>query len=173
MAGWELVECPGCHARVPAEGVPVQREYLGAADGCWLRYTELLGREYSSPLYASVHELTVDTYMVQHPGVPERRAAQSVAVHLVGLCLWLEQGRRAPELPYLRKRLVESRPVFPWLEPPAERGALTVLDVLAAGGPEEHRSRVDRWARAAWQAWSPHHAQVRTWADEVSPRQDL
>jgi hypothetical protein len=165
-----FVVCPGCGAQVSAEGPPVEREYLGAAEGCWRRYTELLAREYSNALYASVHELTVDTYMVQHPGEPERRSAQSVAVHLVGLCLWLERRRRAPELPYLRKRFVESRPSFPWLTPPPQRGEMTVLDVLEATTPDVHRSLVDRWARGAWQAWSPHHARVRACADEVSPR---
>ena len=30
--------------------------------------------------------------MVQHPGVPERRAIQSVGVHLVGLCIVLNHS---------------------------------------------------------------------------------
>ena len=36
-----------------------------------------------------IHRLSVDTYAVQHPGVPERRSIQSVAVHLMCLCLVL------------------------------------------------------------------------------------
>jgi hypothetical protein len=39
-----------------------------------------------------VHPLTVDTYAVQHPGVPERRTSQSLALHLITLCLVIERG---------------------------------------------------------------------------------
>jgi hypothetical protein len=163
------IRCHGCGAQVP--DLPETRtraEYVGSAPGCWQVYTELLAREYSDIRYAPAHQLTVDTYMVQHPGVPERRSAQSVAVHLVGLCLLLERGRTALELPGLRKRFVELHPQFPWLTPPACAGEITVVDILGATSPEEHRAMVDRWAGSTWQAWSGHHVQVRTWADEVS-----
>jgi hypothetical protein len=153
--------------------VPITEEtrghdYVGSAPGCWLLYSEVLAREYGDLRYTPAHQLTVDAYAVQHPGVPERRSAQSVAVHLVGLCLTLERGRGPLELPRLRRRLAAPKRVFPWLEPPASVGELTVRDIQAAESPEAHRALVDRWARSAWEAWSPHHAQVRTWADEVS-----
>jgi hypothetical protein len=163
------ITCHGCGAQVP--DLPETRaraEYVGSAAGCWQLYTELLAREYSDIRHAPAHQLTVDTYMIQHPGVPDRRSAQSVAVHLVGLCLMLERGRTALELPRLRKRFVELHPQFPWLAPPASPGELTVVDLLGATSPEEHRALVDRWARSTWQAWSVHHEQVRAWADEVS-----
>jgi hypothetical protein len=41
-------------------------------------YGEMLAREYGDPAYFRVHQLTVDTYAVQHPGPRERRAIQSV-----------------------------------------------------------------------------------------------
>jgi len=163
------IRCHGCGAVVP--DLPETRtraEYVGSAPGCWQLYTELLAQEYSDIRYASAHQITVDTYMVQHPGVPERRSAQSVAVHLVGLCLMLERGRTGLELPGLRKRFVELHPKFPWLTPPGSVGEFTVVDILSASSPEEHRALVDRWAGSTWQAWSAHHEQVRAWADEVS-----
>ena len=163
------ITCPGCGAQVP--DLPETRtraEYVGSAPGCWQLYTELLAREYSDIRYAPAHQLTVDTYMVQHPGAPQRRSAQSVAVHLVGLCLLLERGRTALELPRLRKGFVELHPQFPWLEPPPNVGQHTVLEILGATSADEHRSLVDRWAASTWQAWSVHHEQVRAWADEVS-----
>jgi hypothetical protein len=163
------VGCPGCGAQVlDLPETRTRADYVGSATGCWQLYTELLAREYSDIRYAAAHQLTVDAYMIQHPGVSERRSAQSVAVHLVGLCLMLERGRTALELPGLRKRFVELHPQFPWLAPPASVGELTVLDILGAASPEEHRALVDRWAGATWQAWSAHHQQVRAWADEVS-----
>jgi hypothetical protein len=163
------LSCPGCGAQVA--DLPETRRhaaYVGSAPGCWQLYTELLAREYGDIRYAAAHQLTVDTYMVQHPGLPKRRSVQSVAVHLVGLCLMLERARTAMELPGLRKRFVERHPQFPWLKPPGSVGELTVVDILGATSPEAHRALVDRWARSTWQAWSAHQQQVRAWADEVS-----
>ena len=162
------VTCPGCGALVPEVEDPDRHTYVGSAPGCWLAYSEVLAREYGDIRYTPAHQLTVDTYPVQHPGLPERRSAQSVAIHLVGLCLSLERDRRPLELPRLRQRLAAPKQIFAWLQPPASVGELTVVDIRAAETPEAHRALVDRWARSAWEAWSPHHVQVRAWADEVS-----
>ncbi len=162
------ITCPGCGATVPLAEETPGHVYVGSAPGCWLLYSEVLAREYGDLRYTPAHQLTVDAYAVQHPGLPERRSAQSVAVHLVGLCLTLERGRGPLELPRLRQRLAAPRRVFPWLEPPASVGELTVSDIHAAESPQAHRALVERWARSAWEAWSPHHLRVRTWADEVS-----
>ena len=87
------VACPGCGAEV--EDIPELRSghlYVGSSAGCWLAYTELMGRQLSDPAPAGSRMLAVDAYMAQHPGVPGRQASQSVWVHLVGLCLVLEHG---------------------------------------------------------------------------------
>lgn len=161
------VTCPGCGAPVPDVAEMREHPYIGSAPGCWLLYSEVLAREYGDLRYTPAHQLTVDAYAVQHPGVPERRTAQSVAIHLVGLYLSLERGRGPMELPRLRQRLAAPKRVFPWLAPPDSLGEVTVVDVHGATTPEAHRATVDLWARSAWEAWSPHHAQVRAWADEL------
>ena len=46
--------------------------YIGASAECWALYGELLAREFQSPAYFRVHQLTVDSYAEQHPGSPER-----------------------------------------------------------------------------------------------------
>ena len=161
------VICPGCGSTVPEVEEMRRRPYVGSAPGCFLLYSEVLSREYGDIRYTPAHQLTVDAYAVQHPGVPERRAAQSVAIHLVGLCLTLERDRAPLELPRLRQRLAAPKRVFPWLLPPPSLGDITVLDVHVAETPAAHRAAVGRWARSAWDAWVPHHPQVRAWADEL------
>jgi hypothetical protein len=163
----EEVVCGGCGATVPDVEETRRHTYSGSAPGCWLLYGEVLAREYGDFRFTPAHQLTVDAYAVQHPGVPERRSAQSVAIHLVGLCLSLERDRGPAELPLLRQRLAPPKRVFPWLAPPPSVGELTVVDVHDAETPEDHRAVVDRWARSAWDAWSPHHEKVRAWADEL------
>jgi hypothetical protein len=58
---------------------------------------------------------------------------------------------------------------FPFLEPPAGRGELTVGSVLGALTPEEHAKRVRAWGQCVWDAWKDHHAwapeQVQQWFD--------
>jgi hypothetical protein len=118
-------------------------------------------REYGELHNPAIHRLSVDTYAVQHPGVPERRAIQSVAVHLMGLCLVLERGWTPQGVTKRMGALVaQVQPV--WLEPPVPNGRLTVRYVLAAPA-SEHADRVRAWAADVWLAWAPHHAQVGAW----------
>lgn len=157
--------CPGCGLVLPVREGPTHA-YLGASPACWALHGDVLAREYSDPDYSRVHQLTVDTYAVQHPGVPERRSTQSVAVHLMTLCLVLEDGLDPREGPKLHKRFVE-RPLFHWLEPPQPNGTLTVADVREATTAAEHERKVNDWARDVWAAWEPHHVTVRSWVERA------
>jgi len=38
------------------------------------------------------HQLIVDAYAVQHPGGGDRRAVQSVGIHLMTLAMFIEDG---------------------------------------------------------------------------------
>jgi hypothetical protein len=154
--------CPGCGAIVPV--VPELRSdhlYVGAAAGCFVAYTELLGRELSDPRLTGAHMLFVDVYTAQHPGVPGRQSSQSVWVHLVGLCLVLEHGLDAVMSARAKARLASPDAVFDWLVPPSSLGPTTVLDVLATAGAEEHAGTVRSWAERVWEAWAPHHDAIR------------
>jgi hypothetical protein len=104
--------------------------------------------------------------MAQHSGEPSRRSIRSVAVHLIGLHLALEQGRGSSEATKAMQRAANRKRDFVWLDPPASLGEVTVLDVRQARNPAEHAGLVERWARSIWEAWSPHHETVRRWAHE-------
>jgi hypothetical protein len=119
--GREHSSCPGCGLRLPASDGPVH-PYIGASAACWELYGQLLARELADPVDSAVHQLTVDAYAAQHPGRPERRSIQSVGLHLMALCLLLEQGVAPVHLPKLRARMLARRPAFRWLEPPLPSG---------------------------------------------------
>jgi hypothetical protein len=131
--------------------------------GCRATYGEVLAREYSDAAYASNHRLSVDAYAVQHPGRPSPQSIQSVAVHLIRLCLLLECGLEMSRANDAMLKATESKKKFVWLEPPPSRGAITVADIHRAKNPQEHVMRVREWAKSAWRAWSPHHSQIRAW----------
>lgn len=163
----ETISCIGCGAAVPSAGGPAHA-YIGASPGCWARYGEVLTKEYSDYRFAPVHRLTVDTYAVQHPGKPERRAIQSVAVHLIGLHVTLERGFDNERTVRIIKNAADRSSAFFWLEPPASVGTMTILDVLRAGDDgAEHRRLVTEWARCTWAAWAQHHAQVHQWTSII------
>lgn len=109
--------------------------------------------------------LAVDAYAAQHHGVEGRRQAQSVWAHLVSICAILERGRSPGDGIRLKQELLRDDPVFPWLEPPADPGAVTVLDVAVASSAEA--AAVWHWAASVWAAWSAHRQAIRARADEL------
>ncbi len=155
--------CPGCGLVLPEHDGPTH-PYIGTSPACWALYGQLIAREFNAPAYFVIHQMTTDTYAVQHPGVPERRSIQSVAIHLMTLCLVLEQGADPRDGPKLHKRMVE-RPAFHWLEPPQPNGNMTIANVLPAEDLVAHQRLVTAWARGVWKAWTPHHATVRAWIE--------
>ena len=158
----KMEECPGCLAMFPAMDGPTHR-YMESSPGCWEAYGRVLAREYGDPTYFSVHRLSVDTYAVQHPGMPSDQSIRSVGIHLVRLCLFLERGL-APERANAAMRAAAARKdLYRWLDPPPSRGAITVADVVSARTADEHAAAVRAWASSAWDAWSVHHRVVRTW----------
>ena len=163
MTSSEMSRCQGCGLLLPTPVGPTHA-YIGASPACWALYGEVLAREYGDPDSFRLHQVTVDTYAVQHPGVPERRSIQSVAVHLITLCLVLEEGVDPAAGRALHKRLA-ARASFHWLAPPSPNGHITVADVLEARTPAEHECTVEAWARDVWAAWEPHHATVRRWIE--------
>ncbi len=149
--------CRGCGARVVAPEGATTHPYIGASSGCWLRWTELHGGG-----LVRLGRQANDAYAAQHPGVDGRRERQSVAVHLIALCHWLEHGITDPKLTELTQRIVADRSDWPWLTPPGSY-RLTIHDLPVPSGPEDTR----RWVEVVWEAWSAHHATVRRWADEA------
>lgn len=154
--------CFSCGGEFPDMEGPVHR-YMASSPGCWATYGEVLAREYGDPSYFSVHRLTVDAYAVQHPGSNDRQSIQSVALHLVRLCLFLEHGLRAEDANQAMLEADRRKGAFTWLEPPASLGGITAADVYKAASAETHQAAVRAWAECAWQAWSRHHDTIRSW----------
>jgi hypothetical protein len=90
-----------------------------------------------------------------------RRSIQSVGIHLVRLCLFLERGLTPEEANHAMLAAAKHKRQYIWLEPPQFLGALTVADVEAAEGVDEHVAMVRDWASQMWRVWSPHHATSR------------
>jgi Family of unknown function (DUF5946) len=140
-------------------------EYMESSPGCWAAYGRVLALQYEDQRLFDVHRLTVDAYAVQHPGAPGRQSIQSVGVHLVRLCLFLERGLSSSKANDAMLSAAKNKAQYHWLEPPASLGPRTVADVEAAAGIEAHEAAVRAWAAQMWAVWSRHHATIRAWAN--------
>jgi hypothetical protein len=160
-----LSECPGCGLVLPLHNGPTHA-YLGASPACWSLYGQLPSAFTLSAVSATVRRLALDTYALQHPGTPQMRSVQSVAIHAMGLLVLLERGAEERRIkPVLGRRPDHKAPSLFWLEPPRPNGTLTVQSALNADGPEDYVTAVEAWAADVWAAWQPHHDTVRAWLE--------
>lgn len=164
MNGDTATRCSGCGVRLPAVNAPVH-PYMTSSPACWLRYGNLLAAQYSNPKRMAFHQVVVDAYAAQHPDGDDPRAVQSLAIHLMTLCLFLEDGIDPSQGPRLHRRMID-RPVFHHLEAPPSRGRLTMLDVPLDDTPANARRAAYAWAEEVWTAWVTHRQTVRDWIDE-------
>lgn len=164
----ETISCIGCGASVPDVDYPAWRpkKYPEAtSSGCWKLYCEgILVREYGEWNYPPIHRLTVDAYAAQHPGRETPQTTQSVIIHLTSIDLVLHERFSSEAAAEKTGQLIEHhRDGFSWLEPPENRGAVTVVDVAGAHDLAEHTELVEEWAQSVWNAWEKHHPAIEQW----------
>lgn len=152
-----LSPCPGCGIiTAQLEGTP--HPYIGASQGCWNIYGQALNRLYTEFQSKDlVHRLVVDAYAVQHPGVPERRAIQSVNVHLISLWYIFEKGYDAPKATQKMSEALSQNLKFNWLQPPEPNGKITVQDLVRTIERHDFERTAQEWAADLWSHWSARH----------------
>lgn len=164
--GAGLEPCPGCGEPLsPIDGAI--HAYVGASSACWTRFAEINASLPSGG--TPLRRLVTDAYMVQHPGASERRAIQSVGLHLVALYLVLDRGLPPADLSATLRRVLARPPLWHWLAPPVPNGTLTIGDVGAAasGGNGAVAAVIDAYVSGAWAAWRAYHGVVAGWARDA------
>lgn len=162
-----IERCVGCGGKFEASNGPVHN-YMHSSPGCFAAFNELLAAEYSSISLKTVHRLTVDTWAVQHPGGNEdRRALQSVGLHLARLMLQLESPRPPAETNAVMLDFSSKKATLQKLTPPRSF-RVTVSDVAPFAGSPLHAEKVREWGAATWQDWSDHHRYIKSWVAEHS-----
>jgi hypothetical protein len=136
------------------------RAALGQPNCAALR-DALLARDFEQPVrYWKHHRLAVDAYCVQHS--PYVKSFKSLAAHLCGLCVALEQNNDSNKLTQLQHWL-STNPILSKPELPAFRGALTIADVSRIDDPVRYGQAVEAWARSAWEAYEKLQPAARQW----------
>lgn len=158
--------CPGCGLNMPERKSASYDGYYNTSPECWIVYTEVLEAEYSNAfLFGRIHQLTVDSYAMQHAG--GKHPDKSVVVHLCGLHLVLERGLQPTSVPSLLQKLATRTRDWPHFEPPAEKLSLTVCDIALTGNVEDHIKLVREWSSAVWEMWGQHHSAVSAFLNSV------
>ena len=136
--------CQCCGASV-AEGLK----------GCFELFAELGVRGYDDPTWDAPFFYGVDAHALQHPEVHGKK---NNAAHLLRLH-WIfahDAHAHAGTVPrWWQHYLAHS--AIPVLEPPPNRGRLTVVEVAAAPSPAEYATLLRTWAESVYQAWGTHH----------------
>jgi hypothetical protein len=112
------------------------------------------------------HQLSVDAYAVSHSGDGSRQAIQSVAIHLMTLCLFIEHNTDPVHGPRLHRLMVE-RPAFSSLATPDFLGRMNVLSMTLGASDELARAEAWAWTRDAWEAHTANHDAVRSWLRQM------
>ena len=129
--------------------------------GCWELISELFIRAYPDGLIGGMGFLGGDAHALQHP---EIHGKKNNAAHLLHLCWIFEYGQEAQAgiVPrWWQQYLQGNNNAIPRLDPPQDRGRVTVADVAAAPSAHEAAVLMETWGRAVYAAWHPHHAWAR------------
>lgn len=138
---------------------------MTSSPACWRSFGEVLATCYGDPSRLEFRQLIVDAYAAQHPGEGLREQVQSVGIHLMTLCLFLEQGVDPSQGSMLHQRMIR-RPSFHQIEPRG-RTALTVQHVPLEGSSEDARARAYEWSHAVWNLYADNHHVVKVWLAEA------
>lgn len=121
----------------------------------------LLARDFEEPVrYWKHHRMAVDAYCIQHS--PYVESFKSLAAHLCGLCVAIEQNNDANKLAQLQLWL-STNTKLPKPELPSFRGVLTIADVSGIEDPVRYGQAVEAWARSAWEAYAQLKPLAREW----------
>ena len=100
---------------------------------------------------AFIHQYVVDAWALQH--ADERTKPIKIAFALVGLYLHVERGFSGRQVQRVHTALARNSLTWPTFALPAQRGSLTVSQVIAAAaGPERDRA-IDAWCASVWDAF--------------------
>ena len=127
--------------------------------GCFELFSELCLYGYTDLQYRSALSYGVDAHALQHPEIHGRK---NNAAHLLRLHWMFERGGHAEGTvnPIWWQAYLQHSDV-PILEPPPERGTITVVDVAPAQTPQTYAVLMERWATDVYRAWSLHHEWAR------------
>ena len=99
---------------------------------------------------AFIHQHVVDAFAVQR--ADENTKPIAVVFGLAGLYLHLEKGFTGRQVQVMHMRMAARRKQWPHIPLPADRGEITIAEVLASPAGDERDAMIGRWCASVWGA---------------------
>ncbi len=109
-----------------------------------------------------IHQHAIDAYAAQHAEAGTKPIRLAFA--LIGLYLHLEKGYSGRQVQRAHMQMAGTRRAWPQFKLPAQRGSMSVADVVAAPPGRQRDAAIERWCACVWEAWSENHSAVRNCA---------
>jgi len=107
---------------------------------------------------AFIHQLAVDAHRAQ--SADERTKPIGLTFALVGLYLAVEKGWSGRQVQRAHMLLGRRKRDWPRLLLPAERGSMTVFDVLDGREGPERDEAIHRWCEVVWAAFADNRPTI-------------
>lgn len=129
------------------------------------QYYELSYYTLSHPDPEFIHQHIVDAFGAQQATREDKPIR--IAFALIGLYLYLEKGYSGKAVQQAHMQLGNQRKQWQVFDLPAERGKISVGDVLAAEPGPQRDVMIHDWCASVWEAYSGSHSQVRELAQKA------
>ncbi|HEV8079274.1 MAG TPA: DUF5946 family protein [Chitinophagaceae bacterium] len=150
------VVCPGCGLKLLNKNVGVSESYNVSGE-CMELFNELSGYTLSMTDSGFIHQYIVDAYGAQHAGGITKNIR--IIFSLIGLCLAVEYNYSGRQVQLIHMKIPKQ--LWQVLEPPLQKSAITVADVLNVNADLERIDKIKIWAKSVWEIWSQHHEWIR------------
>jgi hypothetical protein len=107
---------------------------------------------------AFIHQHVVDAFGAQH--ADERTKPIALTFALVGLYLLLERQFSGRQVQRIHMQLAATGDTWPVFPLPAERGPVTVAEVVKAPPGPERDAAIHAWCASVWRAFAASHRAV-------------
>jgi len=107
---------------------------------------------------AFIHQHVVDAFAAQDANETDKPIRLTFA--LVGLYLHVERGFTGRQAQLAHMKLARTKRQWPALQIPANRGALSAVDVLAVAPGTARDKLIHQWAASVWQAFAENRPTI-------------
>jgi Family of unknown function (DUF5946) len=112
-----------------------------------------------------IHQHGVDAFAAQTTDEQTRPIKLTFA--LIGLYLHVERQFSGKQVQRAHMFLARRKRIWPFFKLPADRGSVTVADVMAVSPGAQRDQAIHDWCASVWRTFSESHPLVRQLAEEL------
>jgi hypothetical protein len=105
-----------------------------------------------------IHQHVVDAYAAQNADENTKPIALTFA--LAGLYLFIEKNYSGRQVQVAHTRMAKDKKAWPEIGLPAQRGEVTISDVLMIPPGAERDLMIKKWCQSVWKAYDDSHGTI-------------